>query len=158
MKSIPYKTLLAAVGGALCAALVVFAFLGLSGSGKQASFTDGTLQADGSRLTVELDSNATTGYTWFSDASGNAIVIADQRYEDGDNTDDNGETIVGAPGKTVFTYVGIEEGSTDFTLTYKRSWEDSEPEKTLTFTVNTDQDGKVKSVQGTASDNSEIRL
>lgn len=158
MKQTISKTTIAAIGGVLCIVALVSCFLVMAGSGKQADIADGSLRIDGSKLTVELNSNASTGYAWFSDATGNATVTADQRYEEGDNVDGSGETMVGVPGRTVFTYVGIEEGATEFTLSYKRAWEDSNADKTLTFTVNTDQNGKIKSIQGTDTNSAAIKL
>ena len=150
MKAIQNKPIAAAIIGAICIAALMVGLFAMTSCSKQASIADGSLRVDGSKLTVELNSDSDSGNTWFSDATGNATVVADQRYEEEENSENSD--------KTIFTYVGIEEGSTEIALTYKESWEDENPEKALVITVNTDYDGNIKSVQGTGIDGSAINL
>lgn len=145
----------------VAAAVVIFTAgtqFGSASANHEESIADGLIGYSNSRLTVELDGNATTGYTWLSATDGNTTALADETYVSDESTDENGETLVGVPGKTRFTYCGLTEGSSDITLTYARSWEDKEPEKTLTITVNTDENGNIESIAGTDTDRSDISL
>ena len=150
MKATQNKPIAAAIVGAICIAALMVGLFAMTSCSKQSSIADGSLRVDGSKLTVELDSDSDSGNAWFSDATGNATVVADQRYEEEESSENSD--------KTIFTYVGIEKGSTEITLTYKESWEDENPEKALVITVNTDYDGNIKSVQGTGIDGSAINL
>ena len=150
MKATQNKPIAAAIVGAICIAALMVGLFAMTSCSKQSSIADGSQRVDGSKLTVELDSDSDSGNAWFSDATGNATVVADQRYEEEESSENSD--------KTIFTYVGIEKGSTEIALTYKESWEDENPEKALVITVNTDYDGNIKSVQGTGIDGSAINL
>ncbi|NLD19548.1 MAG: protease inhibitor I42 family protein [Clostridiales bacterium] len=70
-------------------------------------------------LTVELDANPTTGYTWGYNKSSEGIIKITENYVKG--RDD--EEVVGACGKSVFTITGIKEGDVTVIFSYGPQWE-----------------------------------
>lgn len=73
----------------------------------------------GEMFTVSLDSNPTTGYRW----------VVGQGYDDGllELVEDRFETdskLVGAPGKQLLVFKAEAWGTNEFSLEYKRPWED----------------------------------
>ena len=81
---------------------------------------------NGSRFSIVLDSNPTTGYDWYmaeEDYKANLSLIGSEysqsRKEKG---------LMGAGGKRTFTFLAEKSGSTNITLEYKREFEkDVEP-------------------------------
>lgn len=143
----------------LIAAMTIVAFpVAKTTVSHEADIADGHIAYQNSKLTLQLESNASTGYSWLSSTDGDSTVVADERYIVDETTDENGEVLVGAPGTYQVTYVGIDEGTTELTLNYARSWEDGKPAKTITLNVDTDEDGNIESVMGCDSDQSEIVL
>ena len=85
----------------------------------------------GDKVTVKLCSNATTGYSWDYTMTGdNAIKEEDHDFEEPDSD------VVGAAGIEVWTFEGVESGTTIVEMTYSRPWEaDTEPAWTYKMTV-----------------------
>lgn len=83
---------------------------------------------------IKLESNPTTGYSWFlSDAVDDAVVsVSDPGFiESGKD-----EELVGAGGFEVFTVKALSPGKTEIILEYKRPWEEGvKPEDTFKTTV-----------------------
>lgn len=73
----------------------------------------------GENLTITLDENPTTGYTWNYEISDeNKIVIASDNYIESEN-----EEIVGAGGIHEWTFSALDSGEVEVTFNYYRSWE-----------------------------------
>jgi predicted secreted protein len=84
----------------------------------------------GQRFTVQLQANATTGYSW-EIAVPAGLAVVDDRYEE---PDDAG--VVGAGGVQVFEIAGVDVGAAVIELTYRQPFdEDGEPAETRTFHV-----------------------
>jgi inhibitor of cysteine peptidase len=87
--------------------------------------------APGDQFEISLDANETTGYSW----KGNEVYdkemlqLVKSQYVTG-QTDR-----VGAGGKQVYLFKALKSGNTQITLTYKRSWEKTEYDKTVSFNV-----------------------
>ena len=84
-----------------------------SSSGKQIEI------AVGGSITVTLDSNATTGYSWeFKGISNPAILEkTDNKYE----APTTG--LMGAGGKEVWTFKALKAGTTTLSMEYSQPWE-----------------------------------
>jgi inhibitor of cysteine peptidase len=112
-------------------------------SGKVASLdldagADGTTQqlAKGEVLTITLESNPSTGYSWFATVSNPDVLSQMGEPEYIEPTQSSSTMIVGASGTETFLFQGTDTGSATITLDYKRGWEtDAAPEKTITIIV-----------------------
>ena len=86
-------------------------------------------------LTVELNSNPTTGYSWQCTLEDSSVAeLTAQSYEQ-KNKD---KQLVGAGGTETFIFTAKKAGTTKVFFTYKRAWEESEFDKkeTAVITVN----------------------
>ena len=90
-------------------------------------FDGGMLSCEGGKMIVVLDANATTGYEWTSSIEGAAVKAAGDEYE-ADTTSDGK---AGAGGVHTFTYQAEGSGEATVTLTYARSWEASDSDRTV---------------------------
>jgi len=86
---------------------------------------------DQKTATVELEANATTGYTWVCTMSPeNVVRLVSYEYI----PDKNNEGITGAGGKQIFTFEAIAEGEAELVFSYLREWETGIPPlKTVTY-------------------------
>ena len=94
-------------------------------------FDGGMLSCEGGKMIVALDANATTGYEWKSSIEGAAVKAAGDEYE-ADTTSDGK---AGAGGVHTFTYQAEGSGEATVTLTYARSWEASDSDRTAVVNV-----------------------
>jgi len=110
-----------------CSRPVSQASVNESDSGKQVE-----IWANGGLLTVTLESNQTTGYSWelkeISDPS--VLQKTDSKYE----TPTSG--LVGAGGKEVWTFKALKAGTTTLSMEYSQPWEAGQKgAKSFTITV-----------------------
>jgi len=85
----------------------------------------------GDRFTIELDSNATTGYSWVFDQPVDETIL---RLVSTDYiTAKSGLT--GAGGSQVWLFQAIQPGTAVISLNYERSWEAELPIQTAGFIV-----------------------
>lgn len=97
-----------------------------SSSGKQLEI------AAGASLTVTLESNQTTGYSWELKQIGDTSIleIVDNKYE-APNSD-----LMGASGKEVWNFKALKTGTTTLNMEYSRPWEGGEKgARTFSLTV-----------------------
>ena len=83
-------------------------------------------------VTVTLDSNATTGYSWeLTDISDTAVLQkTDSKYE----APNSG--LVGAGGKEVWTFKTLKDGKATITMSYGQPWAGGQKgARTFTLTV-----------------------
>ena len=74
--------------------------------------------------TIELDANATTGYTWVYTMSPEDVVHeVSNKYI----PDENPEKKPGVGGKQVFTFEAISKGEAELVFSYLREWETGVP-------------------------------
>lgn len=72
----------------------------------------------GDKITVKLCSNATTGFQWDYEITGDiAVKEEDHDYEE------PGEDLVGAAGTEVWTFEGTEKGTAVVSMEYSQPWE-----------------------------------
>lgn len=111
-------------------------------SGKMANVTldanaDGTTQQlkVGEVMAIVLESNPSTGYSWFATISDPAILVqlGEPQYQEPSSSS---TPVLGAAGTQTFFFQAAATGTTTLTLDYKRSFEvNVAPEKTVTITV-----------------------
>jgi predicted secreted protein len=87
--------------------------------------------ANGSRFSIELSSNATTGYGWnfIAPVDENTIRLVKANYRNPDSA------LTGAGGTQVWVLEALQSDKTTIALEYKRSWETDPPSQTADFTV-----------------------
>lgn len=122
----------------LAAVLAVVVMAGISGCSARTALAlegedDGreiTLQK-GQSLTIKLEGNPTTGYSWEFVESEGAILqqLGEPEFEaDSD--------LLGAPGTQTLRFRAVEAGQMELRLVYQRPWEtDVEPLETFTVQV-----------------------
>ena len=99
---------------------------------KQYNETSTSIQAAvGEQFEISLAGNETTGYSW------NKNEVYDKAYVEllsskyiAPQTDR-----IGAGGTHQFLFKALKAGSTTIKMTYKRSWESTASDKTITFNV-----------------------
>ena len=98
---------------------------------------DGTTQKlkVGEVLSISLESNASTGYTWVANSSDTTILVSMGEPEYSDPTQ-SGTPLVGAPGTQTFYFQAAAGGTATVTLNYQRPWEANvAPAQTIVITV-----------------------
>ncbi len=91
-------------------------------------------------MTLSLDSNPTTGYSWTVSQEPELFRITEEYKE---NTHENG--MVGVGGQQIFTLTPKEAGTTSVTFVYARPWEDPENTETdVSYTVEISNDMRIK--------------
>ena len=111
-------------------------------SGKVASLSldasaDGSTQQlkKGEVMSVTLESNPSTGYSWFVTISDQNVII---QMAETENQEASPSTtpVLGAPEKKTFFFQAIEAGQAAITLDYQRGWETGiAPEQTINILV-----------------------
>jgi inhibitor of cysteine peptidase len=115
-------------------ALALFSGCGTQGTqitdadnGKQITIKSGDV------VTVTLESNPTTGYSWQVIEIDNAVLLqdGDPEYKQSPGS----EGLVGAGGTETFRFKAIGNGETSLGLGYMRPWESVPPIQTFTIQV-----------------------
>jgi predicted secreted protein len=86
---------------------------------------------NGSRFSIELDSNPTTGYAWVfgTPLEENIIRLVRTDYINPEST------LAGAGGAQVWVFKALQPGTTTVVLDYQRSWEAQTPIQTAVFVI-----------------------
>ena len=84
----------------------------------------------GSTFSINLQANATTGYSWNAVIEDENIVTLLTSEYTADDTDK-----VGSGGIATLTFSALEQGETALTLIYAQDWEGGETDKTIGITV-----------------------
>lgn len=87
--------------------------------------------ASGEKITITLEGNPTTGYSW--EVSEIDAAVAELAGEPDYKSDSK---MLGSGGVYTFTFKTTAPGTTNIKLIYHRSWEDAEPEKVYEVTLN----------------------
>ena len=91
-------------------------------------------------MTLALDSNPTTGYTWTVTQDPELFSVGEEYKE---NSHEEG--MVGVGGQQIFTLAPKGAGTTDVTFTYARPWEDPEADSTVvSYTVEVSETMQIK--------------
>ena len=112
-----------------------------AGCGKKTRSEGYTISKD--TLSVVLQGNPTTGYSWGCQISDENVIAFDSDiYE----TAAVGDSVTGAGGFDTLTFRTVGEGTAEITLTYGRQWEGGETQRVETIAVVVDADRKITAV------------
>ncbi len=114
--------------------VLVFSSAGCSGGNvKTYSDVGDTIEVrvDGEFI-IALNSNPTTGYSWFATYDEDEFELISDDYEQ--NTNNSDTIIMGAGGTQSLRFKALKSGETEITLDYQRSWE-GEPSERMVFSV-----------------------
>ncbi|MBU0573603.1 MAG: protease inhibitor I42 family protein [Candidatus Margulisbacteria bacterium] len=108
---------------------VIFLLVGCNGSGP----SDATYRLIvGEELTIKLDSNPTTGYSWHIDGDFNKRVVS---YEGSEYLEPDTSRL-GAGGQEAFKFRAAGKGKTNIKMKYFRTWDPkSGPVERKVYTV-----------------------
>jgi inhibitor of cysteine peptidase len=100
------------------------------------AMADGTTQQlkKGEVMSITLESNPSTGYSWFTTISNPAILVqmGEPQYQEPTSS----TPVLGATGTDTFYFQAADTGTTTLIMNYTRGFESSvAPEKTITITV-----------------------
>lgn len=96
-------------------------------------------------LTVNLEANPTTGFTWGAAIADEAVLsFVSDCYE----APSTKTAIAGAGGFDTLTFKAVGEGTTTVTLTYAQQWEGGESSRVETLQIVVDGDKTIKEVTG----------
>lgn len=84
----------------------------------------------GQALTIRLQGNPSTGYTWVAEETEGAIL-----RQVGEITFEPASDLHGAPGTFTQRFEAVARGQTDLVLTYRRPWEEGKPARTFSVRV-----------------------
>lgn len=68
-------------------------------------------------FTIELNSNPTTGYKWYADYDYHLLSLEGEKYEK------DASELIGAGGRSIFTFKPLKAGRSSISLVYRRPWE-----------------------------------
>jgi inhibitor of cysteine peptidase len=85
----------------------------------------------GEQIIIELASNPTTGYTWMPGGHPDPHVVTLMASD----FEPNPSTTFGTGGNHRWTFRAVGRGSTTIKFHYGRTWDQSTPEKSATFTL-----------------------
>lgn len=104
--------------------------LGAQDNGKTLTVTPGT------KITVQLESNPTTGYQWtLPQAPDSKVVKKLSSALGGDSPQVSKEPIAGAPGIETWVFQATGAGQTKVTMTYMRTFAPKDHPSDFSFTV-----------------------
>jgi predicted secreted protein len=92
-------------------------------------------------VSITLDSNPTTGFSWQVSQS-EELFSAETNYVE----DKHEEGLVGVGGKETITLTPMKAGKTEVTLTYARPWEGGEQADQIVYVFNIDKNLQVETV------------
>lgn len=125
--------------------VIAFTLAGLLGCGffcgcmSDAKAPDLGVSCLGNQMTITLEENPTTGYSWVSVIKGSAVEADRDSYYPKENADRK----AGTGGVHSFIYVGQHGGSAQILLTYGQQWEGGLKDRTLVFDVTVDAQGDI---------------
>ncbi|MCI1721767.1 MAG: protease inhibitor I42 family protein [Lachnospiraceae bacterium] len=133
---------------------LILAVTVLAGCSKSSGVKEGA-DFSGNTLTVTLESNPTTGYTWEQSISNPSILeFTSDTYVS--KTDSTGSALDGAGGYDHFTFKSLAEGTAVVTFTYGQNWEGGEKAETQSVTVEVDSKGNISSINEKFADGSGV--
>ena len=123
--------------------LVLAAVMMLAACGKEAPMPQ--------TVSITLDSNPTTGFSWQVTQSEELFSVEMEYVED-----DHAEGMIGVGGKETITLTPLKAGKTDVTLTYARPWEGGEKGDQIVYSFEIDKELQVKTVDSYSLGTEEI--
>ncbi len=93
----------------------------------------------GKIVSITLDENITTGYSWHYSIENNDLIKFDSdntQDSETNSTNDSKTVIAGAGSKHTWNFKGVKQGTTKITFNYYRSWKtDKSSVKTAEYTI-----------------------
>ena len=93
----------------------------------------------GEIVTITLDENVTTGYSWHYSIENNDLIKLDSENSQGSETNSQNSSkpdIVGAGSKHTWNFIGVKTGATKISFKYYQSWETEKSAiKTVEYTI-----------------------
>lgn len=86
-------------------------------------------------LTVNLESNPTTGFAWEEAVISDKAVVTQASHNFAEPQTEGSEPVVGAPGKDVWVFDAKAAGTATIKMSYSRPWEGGEKDE-FTLTIN----------------------
>ncbi len=128
-------------------AIIALAALWLVWGSASPSHALDSMDANREKVSIELGSNASTGYSWsYTVDKPDIIKEMSSRYVDG--TVPRGHPLAGAPGKQVFVFTGQKPGKVLVTFSYARPWEKGlEPAQSAVYIIEVYADGRLAVVE-----------
>lgn len=123
--------------------LVLAAVMMLAACGKEAPMPQ--------TVSITLDSNPTTGFSWQVTQSEELFSVETEYVED-----DHTEGMTGVGGKEIITLTPLKAGKTDVTLTYARPWEGGEKGDQIFYSFEINKELQVKTVDSYSLGTEEI--
>lgn len=150
--AIARKMTAAAVAAIMVLALGLMAGCSGSGAGPKALSAEGSFEIEGGSvqldegvLTVSLDAQPSTGYTWMMTIDGDSVEMRSDNFTP-DITDGN-EDPAAAKGTQDFVFVGMEPGQSTIKLEYKEPWnEQADPQQTVILDATADAEDAITDV------------
>jgi len=91
--------------------------------------------AVGGSVTVTLDSNPSTGFSWALTENSDESVLQEASHEYVP-PETSGTPVLGKGGEEVWVFNALKEGKSNISMEYKQPWEaDAEPAETFDLTV-----------------------
>lgn len=100
----------------------------------------GCTKDENKELIIKLNANPTTGYSWVYEIEENDIIKIEDEYSQNENC---AKEAVGCGGTQTLKITPLKEGKVILYLTYKRSWEETEYDKTATYEITVDKNLKI---------------
>lgn len=94
-------------------------------------------------VSIALESNPTTGYSWQIEQSEELFKVESTYAEN-----EHAEGMVGIGGTETFTLTPLKSGKNEVTLTFARPWENGEKADQLVYTFEIDRNLQVKMTNG----------
>ena len=101
--------------------ITVCSFLGIHIGGEKEKPEMISLDPSNAFLTIALDENPSTGYTWDWSASDESVLRLSYFLY----LPDSSWMLLGSGGVRTFAFAADQPGSTELTFTYQRGWEDT---------------------------------
>lgn len=91
-------------------------------------------------LTILLEANATTGYSWVLAAEGEAVTVTEEEYKADEAADD----AVGVGGVQPYLVKAVKPGDAKLIFTYAQAWEPEAIANQLMLFLTVDADGNIQ--------------
>jgi len=118
--------------------------LSLSSCAASADNLPDGVSISGETLTIELEENPTTGFSWSYSLSDKDVI---HLVEDGYTADSDDPNVVGGGGIHEYKFEGLKAGEATIIFDYYKSWEGVESaEEHIEYVVTVEEDGSIAEV------------
>lgn len=105
------------------------------------------MNTEGDTLTLSLESNHTTGYSWEIHGLDRSALQAKESYvQDKSPVCEEGNPMVGVGGKDIFTFKALKPGITTLTLSYEQPWKGGNKGEAYDLTISAGEDRTITGI------------